>query len=115
MIYAHVEYYNYYKCELYGLYLQSVFKYSTSSGSSNNKITIWEQRKHTLGKIFLYFYNINWLARGRCDIDINMISTFRIGGICIEVAIRWMPQTPSDGKSNLVQVMIFCRWATLIT
>ena len=33
-------------------------------------------------------------------------------GISSEIALRWMPQDPTDGKSTLVQVMAWCRLAT---
>ena len=33
-------------------------------------------------------------------------------GISYEIALRWMPQDVTDGKSTLVQVMAWCRQAT---
>ena len=60
---------------------------------------------------------VNSLAPGRFGYSIKLlnsklISTFNILSIFCEIAIRWMPQHPTDHKSTLVQVMIWCRQVT---
>ena len=60
---------------------------------------------------------INSLAPGGFDyslklVNFKLISTINIWSIFCEIAIRWMPQHPTDHWSTLVQVMAWCCQAT---
>ena len=63
------------------------------------------------------FSVINSLVPARCRCNLKLVifilmARVDILGISCEIALRWLPQDFIDGKSTLVQVMVWCRQAT---
>ena len=63
-------------------------------------------------------YDFNWLVPGRFNFKFRLVIFKPIlvnggWGISNEIALRWMPQDLTDDKSTLVQVMAWCRQATI--
>ena len=46
------------------------------------------------------------------SVNFKLILTINIWSIFCEISIRWLPQSLTDHKSTLVQVMAWCRQAT---
>ena len=90
--------------------------------------------------IYLCFFKIDPHVNGKCTVsgpgcrvDITVIEPMNLNPLALkklgsvfsklilgihilrtfyEINVRWMPQNPTDDKSALVQVMIWCRQAT---
>ena len=63
-------------------------------------------------------YLFNSLAPGKCQFNFRQVMFKLIlvngsWGISYEIALRWMPLDVADDKSTLVQVMAWCRQATI--